>query len=330
VLLPHQHAIAATSDSRRYELAARLYDRCLDVHLTALQTARLLWKDPTATAGRKLRGVADSNALKDDAAPVEALCRAQLEAADNMQWHGSEAEEEKPTCCAPEVVEAWEAQKEAWRKSGALFRETRDRAASKLGADHPVCLKATAGLAGWILEDRHGAWDEAFALCNAVLPELTKVKGAQHPDTLDARAQLAQIYWSAPNSFDAPAHGFASGVHAAAALFEENILIYADMAEPDHEHRLMNMTQLARVYNEELLARHEDGLKLLEEALDRYRRTLGEANDNTLECSALVETQEEGLARVAAGEPFADPDDDRYEYLHHDDDDDDEEDDDDD
>ena len=30
-----------------YELAARLYDRCLDVHLTSLNTARTLWRDNT-------------------------------------------------------------------------------------------------------------------------------------------------------------------------------------------------------------------------------------------------------------------------------------------
>ena len=122
-----------------YELAARLYDRCLDVHLTALTTARTLWRDNTASIAQSFRGIEDSNALKNDSRPVEEICRAQLEAADNLQWHGSEGHERKrPTCCAPEIVEAWEAQCEAWRKAGALFRETRDRAASKLGSEHPV------------------------------------------------------------------------------------------------------------------------------------------------------------------------------------------------
>ena len=53
-------------------------------------------------------------------------------------------------------MEAWEAQCEAWRKAGALFRETRDRAASKLGSEHPVTLTAAESLAGWILEDKDG------------------------------------------------------------------------------------------------------------------------------------------------------------------------------
>ena len=39
-----------------YELAARLYDRCLDVHLTALGTARMLWRDRTASIAQSFRG----------------------------------------------------------------------------------------------------------------------------------------------------------------------------------------------------------------------------------------------------------------------------------
>ena len=141
-----------------YELAARLYDRCLDVHLTALTTARTLWRDNSASMLQKLKGVEDSNALKNDSKPVEEICRAQLEAADNLQWYGSEGHERpRPTCCAPEIVEAWEAQCEAWRKAGALFRETRDRAASKLGSEHPVtrrveinqCVGRTMTLSCW-------------------------------------------------------------------------------------------------------------------------------------------------------------------------------------
>jgi len=291
-----------------YELAARLYDRCLDVHLTALTTARTLWRDNTASIAQSFRGIEDSNALKNDSKPVEEICRAQLEAADNLQWHGSEGHERKrPTCCAPEVVEAWEAQCEAWRKAGALFRETRDRAASKLGNEHPVTLKAAESLAGWILEDKDGDWNESFDLCSDALPKLAKVMGATHPDTLDARSQLAQICWSATTKDSrkrVEEAGYASSAHAAAALFEENIKAYKAMGEPDNEHRLMNMTQLARVYNEPALARHDDSIKVLREALERYRRTLGEANSNTDACLELVDRHAEGLERVENGDPF--------------------------
>ena len=76
------------------------------------------------------------------------------------------------------------------------------------------------------------------------------------------------------------------------------------MGEPDSEHRLMNMTQLARVYNEPVLARYDDSLAVLREALERYRRTLGEANSNTDACLALLQEQKEGLARVADGDSF--------------------------
>ena len=150
------------------------------MHLTSLNAARMLWRDRTASIAQSFRGIEDSNALKNDNKPVEEICRAQLEAADNLQWHGSEGHErKKPTCCAPEIVEAWEAQCEAWRKAGALFRETRDRAASKLGNEHPVTLKAAESLAGWILEDKDGDWNEAFDLCSDALPKLAKVLGAQ-------------------------------------------------------------------------------------------------------------------------------------------------------
>jgi hypothetical protein len=307
-----------------YELAARLYDRCLDVHLTALTTARMLWRDSTASIAQSFRGIEDSNALKDDAAPVEELCRSQLEAADNLQWHGSEGHERKrPTCCAPEVVEAWEAQCEAWRKAGALFRETRDRATSKLGSEHPVTLKAAESLAGWILEDKDGDWNEAFDLCSDALPKLAKVLGATHPDTLDARSQLAQICWSATTKASrkrVEEAGYASSAHAAAALFEENIEAYKAMGEPDNEHRLMNMTQLARVYNEKALARHDDSIKVLREALERYRRTLGEANSNTDACLELVDRRHaEGLERVENGDPFYSDDEEEDEEVDEDD-----------
>ena len=87
-------------------------------------------------------------------------------------------------------------------------------------------------------------------------------------------------------------------------MFAENIEAYRAMGEPDSEHRLMNMTQLARVYNEPALRRYDDGLAVLREALERYRRTLGEANSNTDACLALLQEQKEGLARVADGDPF--------------------------
>ena len=168
-----------------------------------------------------------------------------------------------------------------------------------------VTLKAAESLAGWILEDKDGDWGEAFDLCSDALPKLAKVLGATHPDTLDARAQLAQIWWSAPKKCARVVEaGYASAAHAAAALFEENIKAYKDMGEPDSEHCLMNMTQLARVYNEPALRRYDDGLAVLREALERYRRTLGEANSNTDACLALLQEQKEGLARVADGDPF--------------------------
>ena len=76
------------------------------------------------------------------------------------------------------------------------------------------------------------------------------------------------------------------------------------MGEPDNEHRLMNMTQLARLYNEPALARHDDSIRVLREALERYRRTLGEANSNTDACLELVDRHAEGLERVSQGDPF--------------------------
>ena len=139
------------------------------------------------------------------------------------------------------------------------------------------------------------------------LPKLSKVMGATHPDTLDARSQLAQICWSATTKKSrerVEGAGYASSAHAAAQLFEENIQAYRDMGEPDSEHCLMNMTQLARVYNEPALRRYDDGLAVLREALERYRRTLGEANSNTDACLALLQEQKEGLARVADGDSF--------------------------
>ena len=100
------------------------------------------------------------------------------------------------------------------------------------------------------------------------------------------------------------AAGYESSAHAAASLFEENIEAYGAMGEPDSEHRLMNMTQLARVYNEPALARYDDSLAVLREALERYRRTLGEANSNTDACLELVDRHAEGLERVENGDPF--------------------------
>ena len=190
-----------------------------------------------------------------------------------------------------------------------------------------VTLKAAESLAGWILEDKDGDWGEAFDLCSAALPKLAKVLGATHPDTLDARSQLAQICWSATTKKSrerVEAAGYESSAHAAASLFEENIEAYGAMGEPDSEHRLMNMTQLARVYNEPALARYDDSLRVLREALERYRRTLGEANSNTDACLELVDRHAEGLERVGNGDPFYSDDDDEDEDEEDGDDDDDE------
>ena len=118
--------------------------------------------------------------------------------------------------------------------------------------------------------------------------------------------------------------GYASAAHAAAALFEENIKAYKAMGEPDNEHRLMNMTQLARVYNEKDLARHDDSIRVLREALERYRRTLGEANSNTDACLELVDRHAEGLERVENGDPFYSDDEEEEEDDEDDEDEDDE------
>ena len=68
--------------------------------------------------------------------------------------------------------------------------ETRERASRH--------SKAAESLAGWILEDKDGDWSERPSTCVATrFPKLSKVMGATHPDTLDARSQLAQICWSA-------------------------------------------------------------------------------------------------------------------------------------
>ena len=162
------------------------------------------------------------------------------------------------------------------------------------------------------------------------LPKLAKVLGATHPDTLDARSQLAQICWSATTKASrqrVEAAGYASSAHAAAALFEENVRAYKDMGEPDSEHRLMNMTQLARVYNEPALARYDDSLRVLREALERYRRTLGEANSNTDACLELVDRHAEGLERVSQGDPFYSDDEEDEEEVDEDEDEDGDEDD---
>jgi hypothetical protein len=190
-----------------------------------------------------------------------------------------------------------------------------------------VTLKAAESLAGWILEDKDGDWNEAFDLCSDALPKLSKVMGATHPDTLDARSQLAQICWSATTKASrqrVEEAGYASAAHAAAALFEENIKAYKAMGEPDSEHRLMNMTQLARVYNEPALARYDDSLRVLREALERYRRTLGEANSNTDACLELVDRHAEGLERVENGDPFYSDDEEEEEDDEDDEDEDDE------
>ena len=161
------------------------------------------------------------------------------------------------------------------------------------------------------------------------LPKLSKVMGATHPDTLDARSQLAQICWSATTKKSrerVEAAGYESSAHAAASLFEENIEAYGAMGEPDSEHRLMNMTQLARVYNEPALARYDDSLRVLREALERYRRTLGEANSNTDACLELVDRHAEGLERVSQGDPFYSDDEEEEEEVDEDDGDEDEDD----
>ena len=62
----------------------------------------------------------------------------------------------------------------------------------------------------------------------------------------------------------------------------------------------------------------------LREALERYRRTLGEANSNTDACLELVDRHAEGLERVENGDPFYSDDEEEDEEDDEDDDDDEE------
>ena len=60
------------------------------------------------------------------------------------------------------------------------------------------------------------------------------------------------------------------------------------------------------------------------EALERYRRTLGEANSNTDACLELVDRHAEGLERVSQGDSFYSDDEEEEEVVEEDDDEDDE------
>ena len=90
--------------------------------------------------------------------------------------------------------------------------------------------------------------------------------------------------------------------------YQANVDAYVEIGEPDHPQRLMDMTSLARVYNEDVLKQYERGLAILVEAEERYRKALGEWNANTQSCMELLSDQHAGIARVARGEPFEDPD----------------------
>ena len=113
-----------------------------------------------------------------------------------------------------------------------------------------------------------GDFGGAIEILKDATEEAERVLGADHPDTLRARNNLAAAYYAARR------------VNEAIPLFEETLTTQERVLGPNHSHTLRSRNNLANAYQE--AGRLNDATPLLEETLTTQERVLGPNHPDTL------------------------------------------------
>ena len=122
------------------------------------------------------------------------------------------------------------------------------RAGDTLGPDHPSTLASRNNLANAYRDA--GRLDEAIALHEQTLTDLTHILGPHHPNTLTSRNNLASAYRDAGR------------LDEAIALHEQNLIDLTHILGPHHPNTLTSRNNLAKAYR--AAGRFEDADKLFE------------------------------------------------------------------
>ena len=122
------------------------------------------------------------------------------------------------------------------------------RAGDTLGPDHPSTLASRNNLADAYRDA--GRLDEAIALHEQNLIDLTHILGPHHPNTLTSRNNLASAYRDAGR------------LDEAIALHEQNLIDLTHILGPHHPNTLTSRNNLAKAYR--AAGRFEDADKLFE------------------------------------------------------------------
>jgi len=130
-----------------------------------------------------------------------------------------------------------------------------------------------------IRDTRLGHLQEAELLARYVVDARVRGLGDDHPETVNAKADLARVYFMSER------------IDEAGALLESTLATALDKLGQDHPYTLKTTGHLARVYIH--MSRVDDAQQLLGPAIDRMRALLG--HDHLVTLDALYD-----LARVAA------------------------------
>ena len=130
-----------------------------------------------------------------------------------------------------------------------------------------------------------GDFGGAIEILKDAAEESGRLLGADHPDTLTSRNNLALAYYAAGRLNDA------------IPLFEETLTTQEELLGPDHPDTLRSRNNLALAY--QAAGRLNDATPLLEETLEAQTRLLGANHPDTLTIRNNL-----AMAYAAAGKPF--------------------------
>ncbi|MET8747290.1 FxSxx-COOH system tetratricopeptide repeat protein, partial [Streptomyces sp. NPDC004728] len=227
---------------------------------------------------------------------------------------------------ADALVEIWPNADHTQRELASTLRTNTDSLTTHAGESlwtpdaHPVLYRAGTSLLNAQL---HGAsstyWEHMVADCERLL-------GNEHPDTLNARADLATSYWQAGRTNDAieieehvlaererllgnkHPHTLTSRANLATSYqqtgrtndaieIKEHVLAERErLLGNKHPHTLISRHNLAASYQQ--AGRTNDAINLLEQALAEYERLLGNEHPHTLTARADLATSYQQAGRT--------------------------------
>jgi tetratricopeptide (TPR) repeat protein len=156
----------------------------------------------------------------------------------------------------------------SWEKAERQWRSVLEAARRRSGPDDPEALMALGQLAH-VLWHRGRIDAEVIDMARTASEGLARALGPDHPDTLDARNNLAVAYLRADRTAEA------------IAALEENLKLEEKKLGPDHAQTLAGRNNLAAAYLD--AGRTAEALAMLQATLARQEAKLGTDDPDTLD-----------------------------------------------